>query len=103
MSAWITVVLAGVGSFALRFGALSLAGRRALPASLGRLSALVMPASFAGLCAVQLGGQVVDGTGAALAVAAPITVLVASRRSPALAALCGMGAIWSIDLAGRLL
>lgn len=100
MTAWLAVVLAGLGSFGLRFGIVSIIDRYTLPPSFERLSALVMPAAFAGLTAVALATPVSSTLPTALPVltAAAITIAVARVRSPSWAVAAGMSALWLAEL-----
>ena len=98
MSAWIALAVAGVGCFALRFGVVAVIDRRAMPAWLDRAAGFVMPASFAALCAGALVGSTGDGSGLALPVAGVATGLVASRRSPSVAVVCGMVVLWTTNV-----
>jgi len=98
MNAWIALVLAGVGCFALRFAAIGAADRWSMPGWLDRASGFVMPASFAALCSGALLGPGSDGAGVGLLVATAVTAGVAMRRSPSHAVASGMVAIWAFDL-----
>lgn len=100
MTAWLSVVLAGLGSFGLRFGVVSIIDRFTLPAWFERLSALVMPAAFAGLTAVALATPFTSAMPTALPVlaAAVTTVTVARVRSPAWAVGAGMSTLWLAEL-----
>ena len=101
MSVWISVLLAGAGCFALRFGIVTLVDRRPLPAWFEPATAFVIPGSLAGLCAVMLIAPITsDGAGPAVAIAAATTAAVACRRSSAAALACGMVVIWAAGLAG---
>ncbi len=95
MSGWTAVVLAGLGSFALRFAIVAVIDRWQMPPWLEQLSGYVMPASFAGLCAAALLAPRVGGSGGALA-AALVTGTVATRRSPSVALLGGMCTLWGV-------
>jgi branched-subunit amino acid transport protein len=96
MTAWLAVVLAGLGSFGLRFGVVSIIDRFTLPAWFERVSALVMPAAFAGLTAVALAAPFTSVVSTALPVigAAAVTIAVARVRSAAWAVGAGMSALW---------
>ena len=99
MTAWVAVVLAGLGSFGLRFGVVSIIDRFSLPPTFERLSALVMPAAFAGLTAVALAAPFTGSLTTALPVltAAAATIAVARLRSPAWAVAAGMSALWLVE------
>lgn len=100
MTAWLAVVLAGLGSFGLRFGVVSVIDRFELPAWFERVSGLVMPAAFAGLTAVALAPPFTSAVPTALPVvaAATATVAVARVRSAAWAVAAGMAALWLTEL-----
>ena len=99
MTAWVAVMLAGLGSFGLRFGVVSIIDRFTLPSTFERLSALVMPAAFAGLTAVALAAPLTGSLPTALPIlaAASATVVVARLRSPAWAVAAGMSALWLVE------
>ena len=101
MTAWVAVVLAGLGSFGLRFGVVSIIDRFTLPARIERLSALVMPAAFAGLTAAALSTPLTGALPTALLVlaAACVTIAVARLRSAAWAVGAGMSALWLVQAA----
>lgn len=100
MTAWLAVVLAGLGSFGLRYGVVAIIDRFTLPAWFERMSALVMPAAFAALTAVALATPFTSALPTALPVlaAAATTVAVARVRSPAWAVGAGMSALWLAEL-----
>ena len=101
MSVWIAVLLAGAGCFALRFGVVTLVGRRPLPEWFEPATAFVIPGSLAGLCAVLLIAPITSGgAGSTVVVAAATTAAVARRRSSAVALACGMSVIWLAGLVG---
>jgi branched-subunit amino acid transport protein len=104
MSAWLAVVLAGVGSYAFRMGAVVVIDRFALPAWFDRVSALVMPAVFAGLAAGSLAASADDGARTVLSVmsGAVVTVAVARKRSAATAVLAGMVVLCAVRLVAAL-
>jgi branched-subunit amino acid transport protein len=97
MTAWLVVLGAGVGSYALRISMVAALGRREPPAWLTRVSTLVMPAAFAALAApavlVPSGAAAGDVVARALAVA--VGAWVALRTdSPALSIAAGLPALW---------
>jgi branched-subunit amino acid transport protein len=100
MSAWLAVLLAGIGSYAFRLGAVVVIDRFALPPWFDRVSALVMPAVFAGLAAGSLAASADDGARTALSVmsGALVTVAVARQRSAATAVLAGMVVLCAVRL-----
>jgi branched-subunit amino acid transport protein len=100
MTAWLAVALAGLGSFGLRIGVVAVIDRFTLPSWFERMSALVMPAAFAGLSAVALATPVATDLPAAVPVlaGAVTTVIVARVRSAAWAVAAGMSALWLADL-----
>ena len=57
MTAVVAVVLAGMGTFAFRFGVAAVVDRITLPVWFERASANIMPACFAGLASVALLGH----------------------------------------------
>ena len=100
MTAIVAVILAGVGTFAFRFGVAAVVDRVTLPIWFERASANVMPACFAGLAAVALLGHASKGAGDAvpLAAAAVATVAVARTRPAHVAMFCGLGLLWAIQV-----
>jgi branched-subunit amino acid transport protein len=99
MTAWLAVVLAGFGSFGLRFGVVSIIDKFTLPAWFERVTSLVMPAAFAGLTAVALATPLTSAVPTALPViaAAAVTIAVARVRSAAWAVGAGMSALWLVE------
>ena len=98
MTAWITIVAAGLVSFVLRAAPARWAGRHELPAHWQPRLALLGPAAFAalGAPAVVLGhgpdGSALAGL-AAVAVAAPVARL---TRSTAATLAVGMPVLWLV-------
>lgn len=92
MSALLAVLIAGLGSYVFRVGAVVVIDRFTVPAWFDRVSALVTPAVFAGLAATSLTAPIGAGAGTALPViiGATATVAVAGRRSAATAVFVGM-------------
>lgn len=105
MSAWLAVLLAGIGSYVFRVGAVVVIDRFELPDWFDRLSAHVMPAVFAGLAASSLAVPIGEGSRTALPVVAGaiVTVAVARNRSAASAVLAGMIVLGTLQLAGAAL
>jgi branched-subunit amino acid transport protein len=100
MNAWLAVLLAGVGSFAFRVGAVLVIDRLTVPDWFDRVSKLVTPAVFAGLAAGSLAAPLTEGTGTAVPVlaGAVATVAVAVRRTAATAVLAGMSVLVAVQL-----
>lgn len=98
MTAFIVIVLAGLGSYLFRISMIVLAERMRLPEPLERASAFVAPAAFAalaatGVAAASLGADVataVPPLGAVVVAAAAVRM---TRRSYA-APLAGMPVLW---------
>jgi branched-subunit amino acid transport protein len=84
----------------LRFGVVSVIDRFTLPSWLEQMSALVMPAAFAGLAVIALTAPATSALPTALPVltGAAVTVAVARARSAAWAVGAGMPALWLVDL-----
>ena len=101
MTAVVAVVLAGIGTFAFRFGVAAVVDRITLPVWFERASANIMPACFAGLASVALLGHASRGAAEAipLAAAAVVTVAVARTKPAHLAMFSGLGLLWSTQLA----
>ena len=101
MSAWVAVVLAGLGTFLFRVGVAAVVDRVALPSWFERASSNIMPACFAGLASVALLGHASRGPADAvpLAAGAVVTVAVARSRPAHLAMFCGLGVVWAADVA----
>lgn len=100
MTALVAVVLAGIGTFAFRFGVAAVVDRVALPVWFEQASANVMPACFAGLAAVALIGHASGGSGEAipLAAAALLTIAIARTRPAHVAMFSGLGLLWSTQI-----
>lgn len=100
MNAWAAVLAAGVASYGLRLGVVVFVARRTLPAWFERVTAYVMPAVMAGLAAIALAGPVSSevATAAPVVAGAIATVAVARLRSPAMAVVAGMTALWTVSL-----
>ena len=92
MSAWLTVVAAGVGCYLLRISLVLLLGRQQPSPALVRVAGLVMPAAFATLAAAALVHTADAGAGHAIAplLGAGVTAFVATRRSSTSALVAGM-------------
>ncbi len=99
MTAWITVLVAGAGCYALRISMVAFLGERQPSAATLRLAGLVMPAAFASLAAAALLRSAEDGTSEAIAplLGAGVAAVVAARTSNSTAALvAGLGAAASV-------
>ena len=95
MSAWVAVLLAGAGSYALRICAVVALARFTPPPWVGRASMYVMPAAFAALAASALAQPMAAGAwkGLPLLLAALATIAVARRSSASRAVLAGMAVL----------
>ncbi len=98
MTAWITIVAAGLVSFGLRAAPARWAGRHELPAHWQPRLALLGPAAFAALAAPAVAyGHGPDGSAmaglAAIAVAAPVARV---TRSTAATLAAGMPVLWLV-------
>lgn len=100
MNAWFAIVLAGLGSYAFRIGAVLVIDRFTVPDWFDRVSKLVTPAVFAGLAAGSLASPIAEGAGAAVPVLAGsvATVAVAHRRTAATAVATGMTVLVAVQL-----
>jgi branched-subunit amino acid transport protein len=100
VTAWIALVLAGIGSYALRVSVVAVIDRVVVPPWLERVSAYIMPAVFAGLAAVALADPLSGDVATALPVTAGsvTTVVIARRRTATWALLAGMSALWLTSL-----
>ena len=99
MTAWITVLVAGAGCYALRISMVAFLGGREPSAATLRLAGLVMPAAFASLAAAALLRTAEDGAGdaAAAGLGAGVAAVVATRTSNSTAALvAGLAAAASV-------
>jgi branched-subunit amino acid transport protein len=105
MNALLAVLLAGLGSYLFRVGAVVAIDRFAVPDWFDRVSALVPPAVFAGLAATSLAGPIDAGVGTAVPViaGATATVIVAGRRSAATAVFVGMLVLSAAQMVGAAL
>ncbi len=98
MTAFVVIVLAGMGSYVFRVSMLVLAERARLPEPLERASGFVAPAAFAalaatGVAAASLGADVATAVPPLGAVAAAVAAVRLTRRSYA-APLVGMPVLW---------
>ena len=105
MNAWLAVLAAGLGSYALRVGVVVLIDRYEIPPWFERMSTFVMPAAFAGLTAGALAVPIASDAATALPVlaGAGATVAVARIRSVSWAVMAGMSALWLTRLTAELI
>lgn len=99
MTAWMVVVLAGAGSFAMRACVVLMIDRLRTPEWLERLAGYVVPAAFTGLAATALAGPLgaADAEAGALLGAVVMTLVLAWRgRSVQLAFGAGVLTLWAI-------
>ncbi len=98
MTAWLTIVAAGLVSFGLRFAPAGWAGRHELPAHWQPRLALLGPAAFAALAAPAVAfGHGPDGSGLAGPAAVAVATPVARRtRSTAATLATGMPVLWLV-------
>lgn len=98
MTAWLVVLLAGLGTYLFRISMVVLADRVTLPEKLTRATAFVAPAAFAALAATGVTASVVglDLAGALPPLAAVVIAVAAVRRTgrPYLAVVAGMPTLW---------
>lgn len=104
MTAWIVVLLAGLGSYLFRISMIILAERVRLPARVEQASAFVAPVAFvtlavAGVATAAL--QAEDLVAAAVLLVAAGSAVIAVRLTgrPYVAVLIGMPALWLLILA----
>lgn len=104
MTAWIVILLAGLGSYLFRVSMVVLTDRVALPARLEQASGYVAPAAFAALAATGIAaastqaGTVAQATSLLAAVAVAIVAVRLTGRSY-VAVLAGMPTLWLLSLA----
>lgn len=98
MSAWLVIVVAGIGTFALRVGMVMAADRIRIPKWLDRASAFVAPAAMAALAATAIAGAATSNGPSAgitpIVAAAAAAFAVARTRKPQIAMLVGMPTLW---------
>lgn len=103
MTAWIVILLAGLGSYLFRISMVLLAERVAMPAPVQRASTYVAPAAFAGLAATgfaaSAAGTDIAGAAPPLAAAAVAVIAVRHTGRPYLAVLAGMPTLWLVHAA----
>ena len=104
MTAWIVVLLAGLGSYLFRISMVMLAERVRLPARLEQASAFVAPVAFAALAVTSVAStslQAADRVAAAVLLVAVSGAVIAVRVTgrPYVAVLVGMPALWLLTLA----
>jgi branched-subunit amino acid transport protein len=100
MNAWITILIAGVGTYLLRLSMIVGTDRLRIPARLDKSSVLIAPAAFAALAATSIGSTIlsVDAVGALAPVAAVgVAILAVVRTGSTLAGiLAGMPIYWAM-------
>lgn len=98
MTAWLVVLLAGLGSYLFRISMVVLANRVTLPEKVMRASAFVAPAAFAALAATGVTAGIVGlDLARALPPLAAVAVAVAVVRRtgrPYVAVIAGMPTLW---------
>jgi branched-subunit amino acid transport protein len=103
MTAWLVVLLAGLGSYLLRISMIMLADRITLPPRIEQASGFVAPTAFAALAATGLTAATrgADLTQALPLLAAVVVAVVAVRRTgrPYVAVLAGMPVLWLLSAA----
>ena len=103
MTAWIVILLAGLGSYLFRISMVVLAERVTLPAKLEQASGFVAPAAFAALAATGIAVASTQAGDVSLAVPVLVAVAVAivavrlTGRSY-VAVLAGMPALWLLTV-----
>ena len=98
MNTWIVVVLAGLGTYALRAVPVAVLANRPVPAWLERVGPLTAPVAFAALGASTVAGAASGGPGELLPLVAAVAVAgaVALRtRSTSWAVALGMATVWA--------
>ena len=100
MSLWLTIIGAGLITYATRASFIAAGDRITLPASVERALSYVAPASFAAIAApAVLGGDRLSGFGddipRLIAVVAAGTIVWRTRHVPA-SLVVGMGTLWMI-------
>lgn len=104
MTAWIVILLAGLGSYLFRISMIVLTERVALPAKLEQASGFVAPAAFAAIAATGIAvasrqaGTVMQATPLLAAVAVAIVAVRLTGRSY-VAVLAGMPTLWLLTVA----
>ncbi|HEU4544217.1 MAG TPA: AzlD domain-containing protein [Jiangellaceae bacterium] len=104
MTAWIVILLAGLGSYLFRISMVVLTNRVALPAKVEQASEFVAPAAFAALAATGIAAASVQAGDVAQAIpllAAVAVAIVAVRLTGRsyVAVLAGMPTLWLLSLA----
>jgi len=103
MTAWVVVLLAGLGSYLFRISMVILADRVRLPARVEQASAFVAPVAFAALAVTGVAAasvQAGDLVTAAVLIVAVTAAVIAVRLTgrPYVAVLVGMPALWLLTL-----
>ena len=103
MTAWIVILLAGLGSYLFRISMIVLTERVALPARLEQASAFVAPAAFAALAATGIAfsstqaADLMHAVPLLAAVAAAVLAVRLTGRSY-VAVLAGMPTLWLLTV-----
>ncbi|HEX6231828.1 MAG TPA: AzlD domain-containing protein [Jiangellaceae bacterium] len=103
MTAWVVILLAGLGSYLFRISMIVVTERVSLPAKLEQASGFVAPAAFAALAATGIAvaskqsGDFVQAAPLLAAVAAAILAVRLTGRSY-VAVLAGMPTLWLLTL-----
>ncbi len=103
MTAWLVVMLVGIGSFLFRLSMVAIADRVTLPDTVTRATAFVAPAAFAALAATGVTASIVglDLLGALPPLAAVTVAAIAVRRTGRayVAVVTGMPTLWLLTFA----
>ncbi|HEX7095312.1 MAG TPA: AzlD domain-containing protein [Acidimicrobiales bacterium] len=99
MTVWLTIVLVAIGTYALRLSMIVLASRGEIPALFGRSARCGLPAVFAALAATALMRHAAFEPEVVAPFTAVAVAIVAVRRtkSPFVAVLAGMPALWLVS------
>ena len=100
MTAWVTIVMAGLASYALRALPARWAGRRPWPERWRRATSALGPAAFVALAApaVVLGSGSTSPTVARLGAVAVVLPLARVTRSTVAVLLAGLSTLWLITV-----
>jgi branched-subunit amino acid transport protein len=94
VSTWTIVLLAGLGTYALRVLPVALLSSRPVPEWLERIGPLTAPVAFAALGAASVAGAASGGPDELLPLVAAVTVALRTR-STTWAITLGMAAVWA--------
>jgi branched-subunit amino acid transport protein len=101
MTAWIVVLAAGAGSYAMRLSMLVVAERYGLPPALEQAARFAVPTAFIALAAGSLASQATWSTEFAAPVCAIVVAAVAARRtgSSHMSLIAGLPTLWMVNAA----